>query len=1335
MSPYNVGKITLMITESNATDIPEDWFKKENYGLGGAQFAVIRDDAQFTEDEQQIEIRLSQNDYNITVEEKDQEGGAIKVTRLPPGTSEEQIILFFENRRKIGGGEVEKVEYDEDSNCAVVWFKDSDVVSSVLQKAPLLFNKKQIYVEQGKMDGKKVEKEAEENTGTLCTIEVRGMKETTSIDSVELYFDNKRKSGGGGVEEVKGEVEDGVLYVTFEDEKIVERVLQQEHRVDGATLQVKIYQPPKPVPMYQDRVLIKGFNPETTKEGLVNFLEAKSRDDVKDVIYGQEQGTAIVSFWELRDFGKLEAACQMNALQKHYLSVRRVPISNCVIVSGFGESTSVDTLEFYFDNKKRSGGGGVKEAIINSEDRTCLVYFEDPAACDRVCRKSHKVDNQMLTVHTYHKCLGQTFNPNEGPTFKPLDPVIMRELDLRKMKFVYTSDEFQQAMNKQAELSHSRIKWQKRAATELTVECTLTKDVKNCQKLAGKWKKQVADGIKKLLGALHVQPIIVLHEAWEKCLEGIKQVNLPDPQKVGIFIEKGNHTIVIVGYNNTVEVVKNEVEKIIATEVDEIQRRKQQVIETVQLKHHQYLLLISDHFKKETEKKFPNLKVRINTMDKSFIFEGQYLEVSQAKMLLLEKCLKICQASTGRFSKNRQEFLRRRDVNARIEKLLNEKTNMSCFDFQREEIIIYAFSDDKAVEAAQLIKDSIVESPIDVQPDSAFLLNSGAWDKKIREIAEIFEGFLQLITLPEQKKVIIVTLKEYVGLAREFLEDFLRDNTIMYDSIDLPPSYLRFFELHQTKKFEQIGANLKEQQVQITQSKNRITIKGTKIGLDQAKGRIKDMLKKIHSKKHTIKRPGIANYIQSEAGKKRIIGVQKFHKCYIQIGDKDATGFSCSEQKQSSNSEIAEHRTKAGVKNHWGLAGTIDKKGGKQDRRESWKPVFADKPEDQSSAFIVVYADSEKDIDAAIKKLESLLDADFTTKYYSDPLIRHLTQGQVNTLHNLKEEFNIDVAVDKEKGVVTLYGRNEALLEASGQVHGLLRDADRRKQAQLEAELLSDIVHWYFIENLHGQYELVEYPNQISQLVEKAYHNKQPDVKFTDQAGTEYTINFNNMEEFPSGDPTDVITVTRRDRIKDSTFEPPPEWSLMKDSENLVVVMVQNGSPEYIRVIDRFQQDVGYRKIFKLERIQNKMLYQQYVAKKKLLDTQNPSGTQNERELWHGTAPGAVNSINSLGFNRSYCGKNAIAFGEGVYFAVSAGYSASNTYSRPDPSGNKRMYLCKVLTGEFTQGRTGLRVPPSRAGQQSHILYDSVVDRVQSPGMFIIFNDIQAYPCYIITFK
>ena len=96
----------------------------------------------------------------------------------------------------------------------------------------------------------------------------------------------------------------------------------------------------------------------------------------------------------------------------------------------------------------------------------------------------------------------------------------------------------------------------------------------------------------------------------------------------------------------------------------------------------------------------------------------------------------------------------------------------------------------------------------------------------------------------------------------------------------------------------------------------------------------------------------------------------------------------------------------------------------------------------------------------------------------------------------------------------------------------------------------------------------------------------------------------------------------------------------------------------------------------------------------------------------------------------------AVVYGNGVYFAVNPAYSAQSTYARPDPNGNKRMYICKVLVGEFTQGKTDMKVPPQKAGAAgSHILYDSVVDNLATPGIFVIFHDTQAYPEYLIVFK
>ena len=93
------------------------------------------------------------------------------------------------------------------------------------------------------------------------------------------------------------------------------------------------------------------------------------------------------------------------------------------------------------------------------------------------------------------------------------------------------------------------------------------------------------------------------------------------------------------------------------------------------------------------------------------------------------------------------------------------------------------------------------------------------------------------------------------------------------------------------------------------------------------------------------------------------------------------------------------------------------------------------------------------------------------------------------------------------------------------------------------------------------------------------------------------------------------------------------------------------------------------------------------------------------------------------------------AFGRGVYFATDASYSSSPRYAAPDVNGHQHMYLARVLTGEYTTGQGDFLVPPAKDPRNPAVLYDSVVDNVQSPGIFVIFYDPQAYPEYHIEFS
>ena len=65
---------------------------------------------------------------------------------------------------------------------------------------------------------------------------------------------------------------------------------------------------------------------------------------------------------------------------------------------------------------------------------------------------------------------------------------------------------------------------------------------------------------------------------------------------------------------------------------------------------------------------------------------------------------------------------------------------------------------------------------------------------------------------------------------------------------------------------------------------------------------------------------------------------------------------------------------------------------------------------------------------------------------------------------------------------------------------------------------------------------------------------------------------------------------------------------------------------------------------------------------------------------------------------------------------------------------SRYMYLARVLVGQYCVGNGSMIVPPPKDPFRPEILYDSVVDHVANPSIFVVFYDFQCYPEYLITF-
>ncbi|ELU16093.1 hypothetical protein CAPTEDRAFT_125584 [Capitella teleta] len=62
------------------------------------------------------------------------------------------------------------------------------------------------------------------------------------------------------------------------------------------------------------------------------------------------------------------------------------------------------------------------------------------------------------------------------------------------------------------------------------------------------------------------------------------------------------------------------------------------------------------------------------------------------------------------------------------------------------------------------------------------------------------------------------------------------------------------------------------------------------------------------------------------------------------------------------------------------------------------------------------------------------------------------------------------------------------------------------------------------------------------------------------------------------------------------------------------------------------------------------------------------------------------------------------------------------------------MFQADVLVGKHTQGYPGMKRPPPLGSKKHGLLYNSVVDNVLSPQVYVIFNSDQSYPTYLIEY-
>ncbi|XP_032368806.1 poly(ADP-ribose) polymerase family member 14-related sequence 1 isoform X2 [Etheostoma spectabile] len=373
-----------------------------------------------------------------------------------------------------------------------------------------------------------------------------------------------------------------------------------------------------------------------------------------------------------------------------------------------------------------------------------------------------------------------------------------------------------------------------------------------------------------------------------------------------------------------------------------------------------------------------------------------------------------------------------------------------------------------------------------------------------------------------------------------------------------------------------------------------------------------------------------------------------------------------------------------------------------------------------------ICGESQAKVDSAKKWINDLLSHEQDTMCIQDNAILSFSDVDHQRIVDIQKTMGVAIKIESKRAQVsvTIEGLSKDVLKASHEIHKMLRVARDEEELMKKVELAGTVAEWQYLQQ-GTQYQSFDSMGNFN--LEQALEKQLPNVKVTVQ-GQDYTVTM------PKGPATDgqgrTLQIKRIDKLKDEDM--PEYWDVMPANVSCHVVPIAAGTTEHNEVLNLFQATCK-QAVIKIERIQNPVLWKSLQIKKRDMDRRN-NHQNNEKRLFHGTCHSTVDYINEHGFNRSYAGKNAACYGNGTYFAVNASYSASNTYSKPNPTGEKCMYLCRVLTGDFTLGQQNMIEPPAKS-LNSVQKYDSVVNDVAKPVMFVIFHDNHAYPEYLITFK
>ncbi|XP_060752895.1 uncharacterized protein parp10 [Tachysurus vachellii] len=1160
------------------------------------------------------------------------------------------------------------------------------------------------------------------------SVEVLQIPDGVDDDLLWLYFENKRRSGGGNIISLDRTGDRALL--VFENVDVVTRVLQKDiHSLSDAQLIVR-----KKPPKDHRKLVLRGLSPSTSSDMLELYVENLTGIDSDNytLYLSPRKDLVLIHLHQpaAEEFEKMRSKFSKRALDGARLTLEQVECTDSIMVGNLPPDLTDDLLTLYFECS-RSGGGEVV-SVCRISQHLAKVSFKDVQSVDGVLQKSHKLEETDLIVKPYYSFLHleeeapQT--SSENGTDRGVDGQISSVSPLNDRHTVLSSSASSLSLSQEA--------------VALKPDLQMTPEPVDMSKNTSQVLQPPAEQKPSICHVPILDPIK---------RELITLCNVPERLRT-------SHP----GYK--IRVTPNGVE-VEGPTLDGVEKLKSELMEfLVGVSQVQVSVsaLKADFFQRQDVRDKLTAMLKDQGLSCSYTLNGGVMTLSSTSMHMVNQACEVIKTTVSEFvlnvkpeyeyiicSEEWRTFLLSQDTcsaetstqgNAISVVTLKDvelevKENIARFlstPIQREKVLSMqpAMLTYIQLHHQQLLRDmsEVIIFPLDTGDGLSIQGNPTA----VQTVAEVLSSVVD----STYTKIITVTQP---GIARFLLHDdeglsILGEMTAKFQ-VYINLERVHWEPLEEQDIFALAWKTMSSQNFTRSSAQGLVDLrtgadKHTSAQIEEAK-KILGFLETDRS--HTAAAAAVAaeeemdlysaptssgeqmetqESVKAESQQEDLVSLDE--DAYLSLAIQMSL-------ETSQNPELLEEEELQKV-----LQLSKDEAMPMDEGQELVKAVDVSLQEAISlsnTAQIEVFACYTHDlvrVDIALGKKVGLRQHEEKLQHKS---FRKLSGFHRRCLDFIKRKHAVEIQIQGTTAIVS--GFKNYVTEALPELNELL---ERAEGSTTDAEILKT-VQWVWHDRERSA--VTPYSPEATLFIENAWRIKQDklDILFNNQP---YTIDFTKMLEFSVSSGRSVPISRKLISSVDLYTEFQEDYSLLSDVPD--AVRLEKDSEEYNEVAAEFFSsltDQSSVQIVQVEKLTNRLLYSQYLLKK--ADMEQKVRSDVERMLYHGTSESSVKEICIHGFNRSFCGKNATAYGQGVYFAVKSAYSFSDTYSPPNADGHKFIFVAKVLTGDFTQGKHDMRTAPLRQGSDIPVRFHSVVDSMKEPSLFVIFNDTQAYPQYLIT--